>query len=499
MPEETKPVLFVVFGATGDLFNRKLAPAFYKMYHNKVLSDRFALIGVGRREKTDAEFRTDIEKAVRAVHKGAKPDELVRLQERTLYANAPFEDDAGYAALLELIRKTEQRFNTGGNRIFYLATLPEHFGVIAGKIKQHGLDQTTGFCRVIIEKPFGNDLLSATKLNSQIARVFSEEQIFRIDHYLGKELVQNLLVSRFANDIFKYPWNRKFIDHVQILVAEENGIGNRGQYFEKAGVLNDMVQNHILQLVALTAMDAPKSMSAKDITAAKIKVLQRIHYSSKTDPNPVVLGQYEAGTIDDKPVVGYRAESNVTTGSKTPTFAAIRFEINNKNWKGVPFYVRTGKRLPKMAARIWLEFKTKPEKLFAGTGLSIKPNHLEFRIQPDEGIALFFNVKVPGREMRIKQYHLDFCHECEFGLNTPEAYERLLQDCMHGDKTLFTSWKETRLAWKIMEPIAKTCTAMAPHPYAAGGWGPAAADELIARDGRRWHVPKEYGGNGSVY
>jgi glucose-6-phosphate 1-dehydrogenase len=352
---------------------------------------------------------------------------------------------------------------------------------------------------VIIEKPFGHDTQSATKLNNQLKRAFSEEQIYRIDHYLGKELVQNLLVTRFANDIFKYPWNRRFIDNVQILVAEHKGVGSRGNYYEKAGVLNDMVQNHALQLVALTAMNAPATMTAKDIAAEKVKILRHLHYSTRNGRTRVVLGQYHAGTIDDQRVAGYREEKNVAAESSTPTFAALRLEINNKDWKGVPFYVRTGKRMQKDSARIWLQFKTKPEQMFGELQSQIRPNHLEFRIQPDEGIALYFNVKVPGRTMQVKQYHLDFCHECEFGLNTPEAYERLLSDAVIGDKTLFTTWKETQLAWKILHPVAKACQGKARHAYAAGTWGPIAAEELIHADGREWHIPKEYGGNSSVY
>ncbi len=495
---QSVPVTFIVFGATGDLFNRKLLPAFYKLFQNQSLSTHFSIVGIARRPKTESEFRTDAEKTIRSIHKNASPQKLAEFLPHLFYQSMDFNEDAGYPVLKQHIQEIENRFETKGNRIFYLATLPEQFSPIVKKLQKHSLSNTAGFRRVIIEKPFGNDLESAQKLNTELLTVFSEDEIFRIDHYLGKELVQNLLITRFANDIFNYPWNQKFIDNVQILVAEENGIGSRGSYYENAGVLNDMVQNHLLQLVALTAMEAPKSLSSDDIMHEKIKVLKKIRFSNKKS---IVLGQYSEGTIDGQSVIGYKSEKDVSRTSVTPTFAAIRLDIDTPTWKGVPFYLKTGKRLPKSAARIWLNFKSQPSKLFENLKQPIAPNHLEFRIQPDEGIALFFNVKVPGKKLEIKPYHLDFCHECEFALNTPEAYERLLMDTVQNDKTLFTSWEETRLAWKIMKPVQAACNTKERgcYSYQAGTWGPKQANELIEADGRTWHTPKEYGGGNGVY
>ncbi|MBS3061931.1 MAG: glucose-6-phosphate dehydrogenase [Candidatus Diapherotrites archaeon] len=492
----------MVFGATGDLFNRKLAPAFFKMYQSGWLSDAFAVVGIARKPKANEEFREQVKHAVQTHSRGISATKLESFLPHLFYHQTHFDEDEGFETLRELILFLDKEFHTQQNLVFYLATLPHQFHSISSKLKKHGLDKTNGFCRVIIEKPFGKDLQSAALLNRQLSDVFSEEQIFRIDHYLGKELVQNLLITRFANDIFQHPWNNKFVDSVQIMVAEQTGIQNRGTYYEKAGVLNDMVQNHILQLVALTAMDAPKSLDAKDIVTEKIKVLKQLHSSNRKGNNVVVLGQYRQGTVDDKPVVGYREEKDVDPYSNVPTFAALRLEINNKTWKGVPFYIRTGKRMPKNSARIWLDFKSKTKPLFQNLSQKIHSNHLEFRIQPDEGIALFFNVKVPGRKLEIKPYHLDFCHECEFALNTPEAYERLLSDCLHNDKTLFTSWEETRYAWKVLEPIKHICehTVTECPTYLAGTWGPKEADELIEKDGRTWHAPKDYtGGKNGAY
>lgn len=486
------PCIVVIFGASGDLTKRKLLPALYHLDQSDLLPEKFAVVGVARRPMRD-EFVNDMRDGIL---KGGGVDagdaKLRSFLSRVEYHAMDFDDVDGYGKLKVLLDSLDSKHGTNGGRLFYLATAPQYFAEIVDQLGAHGMaSQDKGFVRIIIEKPFGHDLNSARALNDNVNKVLSEDQIFRIDHYLGKETVQNILVFRFANGIFEPIWNRNFIDHVQITAAESIGIEGRGPFYEKAGALRDVVQNHVMELLSFVAMEPPISFGSAPIRTEKIKVWKAIQPIKTED---TVRGQYGAGTVDGTPVVAYRKEDRVDPNSNTETFAALRMEIENWRWAGVPFYVRAGKRLARRSTEITIQFKQPPMLLFkdiAGTNKcgDIQPNIISMRIQPNDGISLRFAAKVPGPTMQSCPVDMDFDYATAFGVSSANGYERLLLDAMLGDATLFAHRDGVEATWALMTPILENWAANPPKDfpnYAAGSWGPAAADVLLARDGRRW-------------
>jgi glucose-6-phosphate 1-dehydrogenase len=496
-PERTPdPCVVVIFGASGDLTKRKLLPALYHLEQADLLPKDFAVVGVARRplEKT---FGADMKEGIIA---GGGVDEsdpkLDPFIGKIQYHSMNFDDPSGYDALNKLLTEIDKKFGTCGNRLFYLATAPEYFSDIINFLGQHGMakpcdgsDGKKTWVRTIIEKPFGHDLDSARALNDEVNKVFDEDQIFRIDHYLGKETVQNILVFRFANGIFENVWNRNYIDHIEITAAESIGIEGRGPFYETAGALRDVVQNHVMELLSFVTMEPPVSFESSAVRAEKVKVWRAI---TPIHPADTVRGQYGPGTIDGKPVVGYRQEDRVHPRSQTETYAALRLEIENWRWAGVPFYIRAGKRLAKRVTEITIQFKQPPLLLFKGkdgSKANVEPNLISMRIQPDEGIALRFGAKVPGQGMNISPVNMDFSYAEAFGKSSANGYERLLLDAMLGDATLFAHRDGVEATWALMTPILQ---AWAKDPikdfpnYAAGTWGPATADAMLKSDGRKW-------------
>jgi glucose-6-phosphate 1-dehydrogenase len=493
----------VIFGASGDLTHRKLMPALYNLAWGRSLPGGFAVIGVARRDKTDESFRAEMRQAVSSFSR-RKPidDGLWADFERGLsYVRGPANEPSTYGALKAQLERADAERGTRKNRLFYLAVPPSEFGPIVEGLRASGLVAPPGrdrsgapFTRVVFEKPFGHDLASAKELNESVASAFDESQVFRIDHYLGKETVQNLLVLRFANLLFEPVWGREHVDHVQITVAEEIGVEARGRFYEQTGVTRDIVENHLMQLLCLTAMEPPVSLSADAVRDEKVKVLRSLRPMTPEDvARDVVKGQYRRGIIHGEEVASYREEPDVSPTSNVETFAAMRCFVDNWRWSGVPFYVRAGKRLARRVTEIAVVFHEVPRTLFHATGRgSITPNVLSVRIQPDEGIALRFISKEPGQQTVLRDVAMDFRYGAAFGSNTPEAYERLLLDAMRGDATLFTRRDEVEAQWEYMDRILDVWAAESGQPpltYAAGSWGPEKADELLARDGRQWRKP----------
>ncbi len=493
------PCVIVIFGATGDLTSRKLVPALYNLAREGQLSSQFACIGFARRPKSNEDFRTEMKKAVSDFSRIKPLDETFwkTFEQQIFYHVSEFHEDTGYENLKKLLDDLDIRLGTRGNRIFYLSTQPSFFTLIAEKLHKFGLiyDENTvkgKWSRVIIEKPFGHDLNSALTLQAELLKFMKESQIYRIDHYLGKETVQNIMVFRFSNSIFESLWNNRYIDHIQITVAEDLGIGSRGKYYEEAGLVRDMLQNHTMQLLSLVAMEPPVNLEAKAIRDEKVKVLQALRpFSLNELETCCVRGQFGPGFIDGEAVPGYRQETNVNPKSCVETYAALKLYIDNWRWDGVPFYLRSGKRLPKKATEIAVVFKDPPGVLFQQGGKKNDPNVLVIRIQPDEGIALRMNCKVPGPSSPTLPVKMDFRYGSYFGMAPPEAYERLILDCILGDSTLFAREDEVFNSWKLLTPIldlwAHSSCPMLPN-YQAGSWGPAAADEMIARDHRKWRI-----------
>jgi glucose-6-phosphate 1-dehydrogenase len=498
-PERTPdPCIVVIFGASGDLTKRKLLPALYHLEQSGLLPKDFAVVGVARRPLEDS-FAADMKDGVISGGGVEESDpKLAPFVDRIQYHAMNFDDASGYDALKAKLTELDGKFHTRGNRLFYLATAPEYFSDIINFLGQHGMakpaEVTDGghkaWVRTIIEKPFGHDLESAKALNNEVNKVFSEDQIFRIDHYLGKETVQNILVFRFANGIFENVWNRNYIDHVEITAAESIGIEGRGPFYETAGALRDVVQNHVMELLSFVAMEPPVSFEAAAVRAEKVKVwraIQPIH------PADTIRGQYGPGNVDGKPVVGYRQEERVHPRSQTETYAALRLEIENWRWAGVPFYIRAGKRLAKRVTDITIQFKVPPLHLFKDHegkgGEGIRPNVLSIRIQPDEGITLRFGAKIPGPSMNIGPVNMDFSYAESFGKSSANGYERLLLDAMLGDGTLFAHRDGVEATWSLITPIlqewAKNPIKDLPN-YAAGTWGPQTSDAMIEGDGRKW-------------
>lgn len=492
------PCIVVIFGATGDLTGRKLAPALYNLGREGMLPPNFACVGFARREKSHEQFRDELKKEIGQYSRVKPIDEgfWKNFQEQVFYHRSEFDDDAGYQSLAQFLNQLDSRFATRGNRVFYLSVQPKFFPIIVEKLKKNGLiydgKKTDKWSRVIVEKPFGHDFQSAADLQKDLWNNLDESQTYRIDHYLGKETVQNILVFRFANSIFESLWNYKHIDHVQITVAEDIGIGTRGHFFEEEGLLRDILQNHMMQLLSLVAMEPPVSLSASAIRDEKVKVLQSVRpFSSSDFEHAVVRGQYGPGYINGQPVAGYRKETDVDPNSNVETYVALRLFIDNWRWAGVPFYLRGGKRLPKRGTEIAVTFKDAPGVLFQQHGKKHDPNVLALRIQPDEGISMKINCKVPGPSSPIQPVKMDFRYGSYFGQSPPEAYERLIWDCITGDSTLFARADEVAQSWKIYTPLLEH---WASHPskdfpnYAAGSWGPKLAEEMMAKDGRSWRI-----------
>jgi glucose-6-phosphate 1-dehydrogenase len=493
----TDPCVMVIFGATGDLTGRKLLPALYNLAHEGELPARFACVGFARRDKSHTEFRAEMHRDVSRYSRSQPIDEDVwhTFAQGLYYHRSPFDNDDGYAALKVFLNEIDQRHGTGGNRIYYLSTPPNYFPLIIEKLHKHGLiydaNDTKNWSRVIIEKPFGHDFNSAQVLQQEIGKYLSEDQVYRIDHYLGKDTVQNLLTLRFTNPIFESLWNNRHIDHVQITVSEELGIGTRGHFFEEAGNLRDIVQNHMMQLLSLVAMEPPNTFNAAAMRSEKIKVMEAIRQLSPADIDAVVRGQYGPGYIDQKPVCGYREEADVAPDSSIETYVALELHIDNWRWAGVPFFLRAGKRLAKRTTEIAIIFKKAPEFLHNSNDKRMASNALVIRIQPDEGISLKFNCKVPGLHTLLQPVKMDFLYCSFFGITPPEAYERLLCDCIAGDNALFASCDEVMAAWRLFDPILATWQQQKDPSfpnYAAGSWGPTAANTLIERSGRQWRL-----------
>ncbi len=483
----------VIFGATGDLTHRKLLPALYNIAADGELPPEVAVVGMARRTKTDDEFRAEMGEAVRKFSRQTVRDDVWDHFARALfYHTSDFNDAAGYKALGERLNQLDQERGTGGNRLFYFAAAPDQFETILEHLKAAGLNRSPngGWARVIVEKPFGTDLASARELNRIVSDAFRERDTYRIDHFLGKETAQNILVLRFANAIFEPLWNSRYIDHVQITAAETLGVEGRAGYYEGAGALRDMVQNHLLQLLCLVGMEPPTDLRADSIRDEKVKVVRSLRRFSPEDvAMNVVRGQYAEGAISGKPAPAYRAEEKVDPGSQTETFVALRLSVDNWRWFGVPIYMRVGKRLPKSATEISIHYKKAPCVLFNSAGHDSEENVLVIRIQPDEGISLGMDAKVPGTTLRIEPVKMDFHYGTSFGKASPEAYERLLLDAMSGDATLFARRDEVEQAWDFIDAIEHAWHGSEPPPlceYAAGTWGPEAADELLSRDGRAW-------------
>jgi glucose-6-phosphate 1-dehydrogenase len=488
------PCAMVIFGATGDLTKRKLIPALYNLAADGLLPDEIAVVGVGRSPLAEDEFRQRMGEDLRHFATTDVDDAKVDwLLHRLRYVSGDLDDPETFQRLAQTLAKADEELGTGGNYLFYLAVPPGLFSQYIQSLGEAGLtrEEEGRWRRVIIEKPFGHDLDSARKLNHEIREVLAEKQIFRIDHYLGKETVQNIMAFRFANGIFEPIWNRRYVDHVQITVAETVGVEGRGGYYEEAGALRDMVQNHMFQLLALTAMEPPVSFAADTVRDERVKVLSAIRQLSPEDVlRHVVRGQYGEGTVDGERVPAYRAEKLVDPHSATDTFVALELFVDNWRWADVPFYLRTGKHLPRRVTEIAIQFKRAPLMLFRDTPIErLNPNVLVIRIQPDEGISLRFEGKVPGPAMRLGTVRMHFEYADYFGAQPHTGYETLLYDCMLGDSTLFHRSDMVEAGWCVVTPILDVWKALPPRNfpnYAAGTWGPKEADELIQKDGRKW-------------
>lgn len=487
-----EPCIVVIFGASGDLTKRKLLPALYHLDQSGLLPKDFAVVGVARRDLS-ATFAPDMQDGIL---KGGGVEEndprLKPFMERVQYFATEFDNDEGFEKLKVYLAELDIKFRTKGNRLFYLAVAPEFFADITHRLGAHGMakpaEGENHWVRVIIEKPFGHDLASARELNDAVNAVLSEDQIFRIDHYLGKETVQNILVFRFGNGIFEPVWNRNYIDHVEITAAESIGIEGRGPFYEKAGAARDVLQNHVMEVLSFVAMEPPDSFQADAVRTEKLKVWRAIEGIPVAS---TVRGQYGPGKIDGKDVIGYRQEDRVNPESNTETFAAVRLEIENWRWAGVPFYLRAGKRLAKRVTEVTVVFKQPPMHLFKSNSSDdkIEPNVLSMRIQPDEGISLCFGAKIPGPTTNVRPVTMHFSYADAFGKSSANGYERLLLDAMLGDATLFAHRDGVEATWALFTPIleawAKDQNTGFPN-YTAGSWGPEAADALLAKDGRTW-------------
>ncbi len=488
------PCVMVIFGASGDLTKRKLIPALYNLAKENLLSRQFAIVGFASGDLTSESLREQLSKDIRSFATGPVDEEVWDwFRRRIHFVRGSVEDADAYVRLKDTIAEVSKEHGIHGNHFYYLAVAPRFFGAIVRQLGESGLAREVDdqWRRVIIEKPFGRDLESARSLNLEIKEVLDERQIYRIDHYLGKETVQNLMVFRFGNGIFEPIWNRRYIDHVQITAAETIGVERRGGYYESSGALRDMVPNHLFQLVSLTAMEPPISFRANAVRDEQAKVLHALQTPSPEEVlSKTVRGQYGEGLLNDKPVPAYRMEPDVAASSATETYVALKLMIDNWRWADVPFYLRTGKRLANRVTEIAIQFKRAPFMLFRDTSIaSLTQNQLVIRIQPDEGISLRFGAKVPGPIMRQGPVEMDFSYRDHFGSTPATGYERLLYDCMVGDQTLFQRADMVEAGWCVITPVLDVWKALPPRAfpnYPAASWGPREADELLERDGRAW-------------
>ncbi len=493
LPRIAGPCGMVLFGVTGDLSRKKLMPAIYDLANRGLLPPGFSLVGFARRDWADQDFGQVVYDSVKQHARTPFREDVWRnLSEGFRFVPGTFDDPAAFDLLSQTVHALEDERGTGGNLAFYLSIPPGNFSQVCEQLDRSGLARTDGesWRRVVIEKPFGHDLKSARELNKIVRQVFPADAVFRIDHYLGKETVQNLLALRFANQMFEPIWNANYVDHIQITMAEDIGIGGRAGYYDGIGAARDVIQNHLLQLLALTAMEEPVSFGAKDLRAEKEKVLSAVKIP-KDMAGDTQRGQYAGGWQGGEEVVGYLEEDGVAPSSRTETYAAVKLEIDTRRWAGVPFYLRTGKRLGKRVTEIAVVFKKAPHLPFDDTATEeLGQNAIVIRVQPDEGITMRFGSKVPGAQMEVRDVTMDFGYGNAFTETSPEAYERLILDVLLGDPPLFPRHEEVELSWQILDPIeawwGKHGT---PQPYPAGGWGPASSDEMMARDGRTWRMP----------
>ncbi|MFH8533406.1 glucose-6-phosphate dehydrogenase [Streptomyces tendae] len=493
LPRVAGPSGLVIFGVTGDLSRKKLMPAVYDLANRGLLPPGFSLIGFARREWQDEDFAQEVHDAVREHARTPFREEVwQQLVQGMCFVQGAFDDDEAFAQLRHRMAELDMVQGTGGNFAFYLSVPPKFFPKVIQQLKKHGLaDQTGGsWRRAVIEKPFGHNLKSAEELNKVVHEVFQPEQVFRIDHYLGKETVQNILALRFANQMFEPIWNRSYVDHVQITMAEDIGIGGRAGYYDGIGAARDVIQNHLLQLLALTAMEEPASFGADALAAEKTKVLGAVRLPENLGRS-TVRGQYAAGWQGGEKVIGYLEEEGIDSKSRTDTYAAIKVGIDNRRWAGVPFYLRTGKRLGRRVTEIALVFQRAAHSPFDTTATEeLGQNAIVIRVQPDEGVTVRFGSKVPGTSMEIRDVSMDFAYGESFTESSPEAYERLILDVLLGDANLFPRTEEVELSWKILDPIEEYWDKHGtPAQYPAGTWGPSEADEMLVRDGRSWRQP----------
>jgi glucose-6-phosphate 1-dehydrogenase len=492
LPRVPEPCALVVFGITGDLARKKLLPAIYDLANRGLLPTNFALLGFARRDWADQDFAELSRDAAREHARTPWREEVwEQLAGSVKFVQGSFDDDNAFDQLAETLGELEGSHGIGGNAAFYLSIPPAMFPVVLKQMQRTRMAESTPdrWRRVVVEKPFGTDLASSRELNALVDSVFSAEDVFRIDHYLGKETVQNLMALRFANELFEPVWNGHHVDSVQITMAEDVGIGGRAGFYERTGAARDVLQNHLLQLLALTAMEEPVEFSAEEIRTEKLKVLRAISIPDDLSTF-AVRGQYEQGWLAGQRAIGYRQEDGVAEDSTTETYAAVRLGVETRRWAGVPFYLRTGKRLPRRVTEIALIFQRAPHLPFADTDTEeLGNNQLVVRVQPDEGVTLKFGSKVPGSVMEVRDVAMDFLYGEQFTEASPEAYERLLLDVLLGDATLFPRNAEVEASWSVIDPLEEFWTGSTPHPYRAGEWGPRAADEMLAAEGRRWRRP----------